>query len=1041
MTRAQAARADTHPRRAVCARPRRAETPNRPRHRLWQTVIAAGLVAFSSSAEAQYFGRNKVRIDAFPFRVTATEHFDVYFYPEERDGAREAARLAERWYARLSRYFDHHLSTRQPLILYASPAQFQQTNVIEGELGEGTGGVTESLRRRIVLPLGGSLAATDHVIGHELVHAFQFDITAKARRASPSRVGGAGQLPLWFVEGMAEYLSRGPTDAETAMWLRDAAAREALPTIRRLNDSRYFPYRWGHAFWAYVAGRYGEGAVVAALHEAGRSGDAEAALEAALATSMADVARDWHAAIHAVQAPWLARAPAAPGRPILKARREGELNVGPALSPDGRRVAFLAERDLLSVDLFVAEVGSGRLVRRVASSARDAHTTGLQFIASAGAWDPTGQRLAFASRRGRTSAIEIVHVDTGARDSPMRPVGVDDLLTPAWSPSGDALAFVGMRQGHFDVFVATRSTGAIEAKTSDAFAELHPVWWPDGRSLVIATDRFTTDWAGAAAGRYQLARLWLDGRVERLCPEWPGQMLTPQWADRTGSALLFVGDRGGVPNVWRLDVASCHISPVTDLLTGVTGITPTSPALSTAPAAAAAAISAIDGGGHRLFLIDTAAPVGTAGDLAPDAGARLTTGTLSDGEVATYLADSRTGLPPVDAPFNDTPYRARLGLDAIVQPSVGIGVDRFGTFAAGQIAMLWGDLLGDRTLVTAFQANATVDASFSYRDLGGLLGYVDRSRRWPWAVTLEQTPYRTGYLEGGVGRVNGQTAYVEREVIYRQTIQGGSGIVAYPLDTARRVEFGAGVQRYSFEERVRTIATAGGRTLLDDVTTTPVADALTLARTQAALVFDRSSFGATGPVLGQRYRLEVAPTVGTIRYAGVLADYRRYLMPVPFYTVAGRVLHYGRYGAGGEDPRLSPLFLGYPELVRGYDVGSFRAEECTAGGCEVFDRLLGSRLLVVNAELRMPLLRPFGLGGSMYGPLPIEVAVFGDAGVAWTRRLRPAFAGGGRDWATSAGVAARLNAFGFAILQVSAARPFQRPGRGWVYQISLTPGF
>jgi outer membrane protein assembly factor BamA len=240
---------------------------------------------------------------------------------------------------------------------------------------------------------------------------------------------------------------------------------------------------------------------------------------------------------------------------------------------------------------------------------------------------------------------------------------------------------------------------------------------------------------------------------------------------------------------------------------------------------------------------------------------------------------------------------------------------------------------------------------------------------------------------------------------------------------------------------VHTIATADGRTVLDQVETAAPLAPLTLARTTAAFVHDRATFGATGPVVGQRSRVEVAPTLGTIRYTGLLGDYRRYSMPIPFYTLAGRVLHYGRYGAGGEDARLTPLFLGYPELVRGYDIGSFRAEECDASGCAVFDRLLGSRLLVANAELRFPLLRPFGLGSRMYGPLPVELAIFGDAGVAWSRDSAPMLAGGRRDWVSSAGVAARVNAFGMAVVQVSAARPFQRPGRGWVFQFSLTPGF
>ena len=45
-------------------------------------------------------------------------------------------------------------------------------------MGEGTGGVTEAHKRRIVLPLAGPIQLTDHVFGHELVHAFQYDITS-----------------------------------------------------------------------------------------------------------------------------------------------------------------------------------------------------------------------------------------------------------------------------------------------------------------------------------------------------------------------------------------------------------------------------------------------------------------------------------------------------------------------------------------------------------------------------------------------------------------------------------------------------------------------------------------------------------------------------------------------------------------------------------------------------------------------------------------------------------------------------------------------
>src|SRR5437762_8019469 len=196
-------------------------------------------LALPPAASAQYFGRNKVQYKKLDFQILKTEHFDIYYYQQEREGIDVAARLAERWRVRLGRILAHELRGRQPLVLYASHPDFEQTNAIYGELGEGTGGVTEPLRRRIVLPLGGPLSDTDHVIGHELVHAFQFDITSGPN--TPPGQNGAERLPLWFIEGMAEYLSLGPVDPNTAMWLRDAVRQNKLPSINDLNNPKYFP--------------------------------------------------------------------------------------------------------------------------------------------------------------------------------------------------------------------------------------------------------------------------------------------------------------------------------------------------------------------------------------------------------------------------------------------------------------------------------------------------------------------------------------------------------------------------------------------------------------------------------------------------------------------------------------------------------------------------------------------------------------------------------------------------------------------------------
>ena len=220
-----------------------------------------------------------------------------------------------------------------------------------------------------------------------------------------------------------------------------------------------------------------------------------------------------------------------------------------------------------------------------------------------------------------------------------------------------------------------------------------------------------------------------------------------------------------------------------------------------------------------------------------------------------------------------------------------------------------------------------------------------------------------------------------------------------------------------------------------------------------ALVYDNSFFGATSPIMGQRYRFEASPTVGSLNYMGVLVDARKYVMVKHPFTLAGRVTHFGRYGRDADDSVLNPLYIGSASLIRGYDFNSFDVDECTPQGCETIDRLFGSKFIVASMELRFPLLGVLGLGSGMYGAFPVEFAVFGDAGIAWDSRpeRQAFFLGGDRDPLFSTGVGFRINLFGFLLAEIDYVKAFNRPlfdqlgnvigKKGAFWQFSFQPGF
>ncbi|HUJ77219.1 MAG TPA: peptidase S9, partial [bacterium] len=191
-------------------------------HTVFRRVLGAALLllatALPAELGAQDFGRNKVAYKVIDFSVLSTEHFRIFHYPRGAPPVVDAARLLERWYAQHAALLGFGLTQPQKVILYDSFSDFQQTYAVPGLISAGEGGVTESSGNRIILALTGVPADDTHVLGHELVHAFQF----QELRSAGLGPNGGPSLPTWLVEGMAEYLSLGPDDPLTAMWMRDA---------------------------------------------------------------------------------------------------------------------------------------------------------------------------------------------------------------------------------------------------------------------------------------------------------------------------------------------------------------------------------------------------------------------------------------------------------------------------------------------------------------------------------------------------------------------------------------------------------------------------------------------------------------------------------------------------------------------------------------------------------------------------------------------------------------------------------------------------
>jgi Tol biopolymer transport system component len=1001
--------------------------------------LGALILGLSANAEAQYFGRNKVQYESFNFRIERTPHFDLYFYPAESLVVHDAGRLAERWYARHSDTFKHTFD-RKSVVFYADQPDFQQTNVVSEELDEGTGGVTEGLRTRVVMPFTGLYSDNDHVLGHELVHVFQYSVA----EAGPGGLQRLNALPLWLIEGMAEYFSLGRDNPLTAMWLRDASEREKLPTIHQLNtDPRFFPYRYGQALWAYVGGRWGDRAIVDVYRTSLRFGFEEG-IRRTLGVSTDSLSKDWISATRRAYLPLLEgrTRPNQAGDPILQIdRKSGEMNLAPTVSPDGKYVAFFARRGLFEIELFVADATTGRVIKKLAGPTSNTHFDAITFISSSGAWSPNGGKFAFIAQVEGNHEIAILDVNSGNIERRIRVPGVGAISNIAWSPDGHTLAFSGQVGGVSDLFLVNADgSSGVRQLTNDRYGDIQPTWSPDGKTVAFSSDRGPgTSFETMTFSDLQLASIDVESGKVTVYSIFPhGKHLNPQYSP-DGKSLFFISDQDGFDDVYRYDISAGSVARVTRLSTGVSGITATSPAMSVAALNGRMMFSVFEDQGYAVFALDSSR---THGEQVTAVVATTNAGILPPGDtpgratVTSYLRDPVTGLV-AGSDFTTSGFHPSFSLDAVGQPSLGANVGGpFGTGIVGGVSFLFGDQLSDRQIGVGVQANGTV------QDIGAQVQYANLRNRWNYGVTVQHIPYQYAYY-GNVGVGNGS---LSQDLVLQRIFYDEAGVsTAYPFSSTRRVEFSASANRIGYSTEQQSIFyDAFGNPISSNSSSLASPPPLYYASASMAYVGDASYSAFTNPIQGSRYRFELTPTVGTLTYNGVLADYRKYWFARPF-TLAVRGMHYGRYGRDADDStHMYPLFLGDEYFIRGYSYGSFQSTECGRTSCPVFDRLIGSKIAVFNAEFRIPVLGVPEYGLLNFPYLPLTISPFLDAGEAWSGQQGFGFSSNQNNFripVVSTGLSARANLLGYAVIEAYYAHPFQRPGRNWVYGIQIMPGW
>ena len=945
-------------------------------------IAFAAVLSLASPAIAQ-FGKNKVQYQDFHWKTIQTDHFDVYYYEGEQESAYRAARMAERAYRRLSRILRHEIEDRVPVIVYASQTDFQQTNITPGLISEGVGGITEYTKRRVFLPFTGSYGEFDHVLTHELVHAFQVDIVfGTAGDISPL----AYQLPSWFREGMAEYLSIGGIDPNTEMWLRWSALEGQLVPIRQLDrvyDIRV--YRLGQAVLSFIGMRFGDEKIGELLRKAAYYRSLDVAYEKTLGMDAATLDMEWQDWVRRKYYPQITDLyrPDKYGRRLIRKKGFQTLDVAPAISPNGERVAFIRDGDF-SKDIVIASAIDGKILGTLVRGERSGDFESLRYLYTALGWSPDGTRLAFPSKAGGRDVLNVADVDTHAVVHTFD-LDFDALYSPAWDPTGTRIAFSGIRGGKSDLWAVDVETGRLQQLTDDPYLARDPQWSPDGTRIAFVTDRGPdTDLEHLIFGEPKIAILDVAGGKVDVLPGQVGKNISPQWGP-DGTSLAFVSDRDGISDLYIQDLDTERLSRLTKLVTGVTGLVESSPPFSWSRDGKRIVFTTFMGDGWELYAIDDPldkaidvsgsesvermaqreretvapwaaldltpapeAPLAASGDslgdlLAPPPALTLAgpgggpvSGTETvrgggEGEdnkiVLSQVFRETTYDLPDPGTLESTPYRLKWSPDFIgASPLFASNV---GFAGSAQIAI--SDMLSNHVV----QVGVSVYGSLQDSDL--LLGYYNLSHRINWGVAAYQ--YRNDF--------GALTASDELQVESR-IFRGLQVTFLRPFSMFNRLELtlrGEALSRRVFQQSFVSGFVA---------TEESSSDLLYFAGPELALVSDNVVWGYLGPVHGRRARLSYSQAFGDVQAGTTILDYRKYFALGRTTVFATRVI------GGVSQGRTPSLFrIGGSSTLRGVD----------------YAELEGDNVGLLNLEMRFPLVEVLRLGW------PLRIALGGVGGV------------------------------------------------------------
>ncbi len=430
-----------------------------------------------------YFGKNKIQYKDFDWKIAQSEHFKIFYYEGGEHLKDFAIAILEEAYEEYKNIMPRIPKDKIPVLIYNSAEDFRQTNVIFDLIDEGVGGFTEVFKNRIVVPYFNSYEDFKHVLRHELVHAFQYE----ALSTTGSILSNIGRVPLWVMEGMAEYLSIG-WDITGETFMRDLVLNDLVVPIENLSYwGGYLIYKEGQAIYYFIEREYSREKLKEFISNILTMYDLNSAIRRTFGMELEEFSRKFNIFLKERYYPDLKefKLPSNAIRITNNRKGQGYFNIAPAIDKDANKVIFISDRNDYT-DIFISTI-TGSYQRKIISGQTKPDLENLHLLSAKISFSPDGESFVF-SARGRGYDILYISDTKGKIKRKIEFKHLDGVNYPSFSKDKNYITFVGLKDGKQDIYIYNLKNAALRKITNDYFDDLFPTFDDEG-NVYFVSDR------------------------------------------------------------------------------------------------------------------------------------------------------------------------------------------------------------------------------------------------------------------------------------------------------------------------------------------------------------------------------------------------------------------------------------------------------------------------------------------------------------------------------------------------------------------------